>query len=133
MEKEYKLSVFWRALNGLAAFVLIGAGVYVYIILPLKLSSLCLFLVLFGTGLFIGIDIFKRRVITSDTAIQRINVLGKKQIQLVEIGSIRIEATSIIIVPKDKSRKNILIAYAHLSNHEEFINWLKGKFTSRDA
>lgn len=134
MEQEYKVGLFGRIFYGLAA----GGMLIFFCFLPTlgpQKDKLVYFILLVPIIilLLILINIFKSKVIVTDTSITRQRLFYNRTLNFADIKGIRIESKIIFIEPLDASYLQLKISnYDDLAKSEELTKWLREKFTDLD-
>jgi len=131
MEQEYKVGlfgkIFYGALTGGVIIFLTGLlilkpinDVVVYLILSIPVI-LCLLVL---------INIFKSKVIVTDTEITRERIFYNKTLNFENIKGVRIESKIIVIEPTDPAASKFKISnYSDLAHSDALVAWLTESFT----
>ncbi|MES2062694.1 MAG: hypothetical protein V4456_12285 [Bacteroidota bacterium] len=133
MEQEYRVGLFWKIFYGLTVGgLLIVFSLLVIATLPEKpvylifLAPILLFLVVL-------INIFKSKVIITDSDITRKRIFYNKTLNFANIKGVRIESKIIVIEPLDVSCPKIKISnYDSFGKSEELAKWLSERFVDLD-
>jgi hypothetical protein len=132
MEQEYKVGLFGKIFYGLLAG---GALVFFsFLLISKPQNSALIYLIFLIPALFclaVLINLFKSRVIITDTSITRERLFYNKTLNFTEIKGVRVSSRLIVIEPVDASLGNLRISnYDYLTNDDDLVRYINTKFTN---
>jgi hypothetical protein len=133
MEQEYKVGLFGKIFYGLTVGgLLIVFSLVVIATLPEKPVYL-VFLIPILMCFVVLINIFKSKVIITDSDITRIRIFYNKTLNFADIKGVRIESKIIFIESVDSSHTQVKISnYDSFGKSEELAKWLSERFIDLD-
>ncbi|MBS1521398.1 MAG: hypothetical protein JST50_10405 [Bacteroidetes bacterium] len=135
METEYTTSTGFKIFYGLLG---LGVIIFAFVLLKITSSSTPKAAYLMPSGfLFLGIsmiiNIFRRKIVISESSIKYINVFRTTEISFDHIKGVRIGDKTIYIEPNDENYKRIVISdYLSIGDSESLTTWLSGNFKNLD-
>jgi hypothetical protein len=134
MEQEYKVGLFGKIFYGLLTGCIVGFLLLMLISKPPNEAIVYLIVLIpVAIGILIIINLFKSKVIVTETSITRQRLFYNRTLNFADIKGVRIESKIIIIEPLDDSYPQLKISnYDNLAKSEELTKWLSEKFTDLD-
>nr|WP_067058067.1 hypothetical protein [Mucilaginibacter sp. L294] len=134
MEQEYKVGLFGKIFYGLLAGGIVGFLLLMLISKPPNEAIVYLIVLIpVAIGILIILNLFKSKVIVTETSITRQRLFYNRTLNFDDIKGVRIESKIIIIEPLEASYSQLKISnYDDLAKSEELTKWLREKFTDLD-